>query len=181
MNNYFIEPIITFFLPTSVAYLRLKDVHQVQLLEQSGKKTMHAFAGPVMTEILKHLDLHLTIITVNQQRPQQMWNTLHKESITNELLAWRLGNRAVSTQRQQEHHLPSWVLNPETVRWSIESLPCSSRMDFAICSEEQLKKLCLLPGSNWLLCVTKLLSLFMRLSTSRHDSCYFCKSILRVK
>lgn len=111
MNNYFIEPIITFFLPTSVAYPRLKVVHQVQLLEQSGKKTMHTFAGPVMTEILKHLNLHLTIITVNQQRPQQMWNTLHKESITNELLARRLGNRAVGTQKQQEHHLPSWVLN----------------------------------------------------------------------
>lgn len=61
VNNYFIEPIITFFLPTSVAYPRLKVVHQVQLLEQSGKKTMHAFAGPVMTEILKHLDLHLTV------------------------------------------------------------------------------------------------------------------------
>lgn len=61
MNNYFIEPIITFFLPTSAAYPRLKVVHQVQLLEQSGKKTMHAFAGPVMIEILKHLDLHLTI------------------------------------------------------------------------------------------------------------------------
>lgn len=61
VNNYFIEPIITFFLPASVAYPRLKVVHQVQLLEQSGKKTMHAFAGPVMTEILKHLDLHLTV------------------------------------------------------------------------------------------------------------------------
>lgn len=38
MNNYFIEPIITFFLPTSVAYPRLKVVYQVQVLEQSGEK-----------------------------------------------------------------------------------------------------------------------------------------------
>lgn len=57
MNNYFIEPIITFFLPTSVAYPRLKVVYQVQVLEQSGKKTMHAFAGPVMIEI--HLNVSL--------------------------------------------------------------------------------------------------------------------------
>lgn len=61
MNNYFIEPIITFFFPTGVAYPRLKVVHQVQLLEQSEKKTVHALAGPVMTEIVKHLDLHLTV------------------------------------------------------------------------------------------------------------------------